>query len=80
MKSVWTHGLEETVAKEIRGDFKSSLLVRKRLISILDDKYAEFEKASLNTGNYDLSNWAYTQAVLIGYKRAIRMVQNLLEE
>lgn len=80
MKSSWTHGLEDTIAKDIRGDFKSSLLIRNRLNAMLEDKYAEYEKASLNTDNYQLANWAFTQADLVGYKRAIRMVQSLLIE
>ncbi len=55
MKVSWTQGLEEEIAKEIKGDFKSAHLVRNRLIKMLDDKYDEAEKSSLSNDNYKLT-------------------------
>lgn len=80
MKKSWTLGLEEGIAKEISGDFKSAHLVRKRLIKMLEDKYSEAELASLSNDNYRLATWAYKEADLKGFKRAIRLVQSLLDE
>lgn len=80
MKTSWTQGLEENLAKEIKGDFKNALLVRKRLIKMLEDKYDEAETSSLSNDNYRLNTWAYKEADLKGFKRALRLVQSLLED
>lgn len=80
MKQSWISGLDEQAAKDIKGDFKSSLLVRKRLIAILEDKYAEADTVSLSTDEYKSPSWAYKQADLVGYKRALRLVQSLLKD
>lgn len=80
MKTLWVQGLEADIAKEIRGDFKSSHLVRKRLTTILEDKIATNRKASLDKDGYDVANWAMKQADRIGYERALEMVISLVSD
>lgn len=78
MKTVWTEGLEPDVAKEIRGDFISSHLVRKRLTKILNDKI-ETSHASLRQKDiYDKPNFGVIVADTIGYERAMQEVISLL--
>jgi len=79
MKQSWTAGLEPEQIKDVKGDFISSHLTRKRLTKMLNDKLEEFERASLDPKNYATPNWAYLQADLQGYKRALRLVISLLE-
>lgn len=80
MKTVWTKGLEPDHAKEISGDFKSSLLIRKRLAEILEGKAKGAERVSRSKEAYDNPNWAYMQADTVGYKRALYEIMALLEE
>lgn len=79
MKASWTNGLEPDAAKEIKGDFISSHLVRKRLVLLLQDKIKVADKASLLL-EYDVSNWALKQADYVGYKRAINDIIDLITE
>ena len=78
MKQSWTQGLDEQQVKDIRGDFTSSLLTRKRLAKLLEDKIKSSDKVSLNKDAYDISNWALKQADLIGYKRALTEIIDLI--
>lgn len=80
MKTSWTHGLDEQMAKDVAGDFKSSLVTRKRLAELLQSKIDSAETSSLNKDNYDLANWAYLQADLVGYKRALKETIKLILE
>jgi len=80
MKASWTKGLDETRTKDIRGDYISSLLMRKRLIELLEEKINTAEVTSYDKEGYDVANWAYKQADLIGYKRALRDVINLVTD
>jgi hypothetical protein len=80
MKASWTVGLDEQVAKDVRGDFKSSLLTRKRLAALLEDKIRSADKTAMNKEGYDVSNWALKQADLIGFKRALNEVIELILE
>jgi hypothetical protein len=80
MKASWLQGLDEQLAKDVSGDFKSSLVTRKRLATLLEEKVKEKENSSLSAEEYNVANWAYKQADLVGYKRAIRDVLNLILE
>lgn len=80
MKSVWTAGLEPDIAKEIVGDFKSSLLVRKRMKKLLEDKIEANRKTLRDKMNYDNASWAYQQADGVGYERALFEIISLIEE
>lgn len=80
MKESWTKGLDEQRTKDIRGDFKSSLLVRKRLAEMLEGKVKTSLVASLNKSNYETANWAYLMADNVGYARAMNEIINLILE
>lgn len=80
MKLSWLQGLDEEQKKDVRGDFKSSLVTRKRLTTLLENKIEEAEISALNKEGYEISNWALKQADIIGYKRALRDVINLITE
>ena len=78
MKKSWLDGLEPDVAKEIRGDFTSSLLVRNRLKTLLENKIEVARKNSLTKDGYEVANWAFKQADNVGYERALREVIELI--
>ncbi len=78
MKSSWTQGLEPDIEKEIRGDFKSSLLIRRRLAVLLEEKIRSNRKAAVNKEGYEVANWAYKQADGIGFERALQEVISLI--
>lgn len=80
MKTRWTQGLDETLVNDVRGDFKSSLITRKRLALLLEEDIKGADKTAMNKDGYDISNWALKQADLIGYKRALTHVINLILE
>ena len=80
MKASWTNGLDDQMKQDVRGDFKSSLITRRRLATILEDKIEEADKTSQNKDGYDVSNWALKQADLIGFKRALNEVISLILE
>jgi hypothetical protein len=80
MKQSWILGLEPDIAKEIKGDFKSSLLVRNRLAVLLNDKITSSRRALVNKEGYEVANWAYKQADGIGYERALQEVISLILE
>lgn len=80
MKSSWLKGLDPERAKDVRGDYLSSLVTRKRLIEICEERIKTADKTSLNKEGYDIANWALKQADLIGYKRAIEEIINLINE
>jgi hypothetical protein len=80
MKASWTNGLDDQMKQDVRGDFKSSLVTRKRLAAMLEDKIREADTTALNKNGYDVSNWALKQADLIGFKRALNEVISLILE
>lgn len=78
MKTSWTKGLEPDVVDELRGDFLSSHLVRKRLTEILEEKIDASVKGSRNKDNYESPAWAYLQADARGYERALSEIISLI--
>ena len=79
MKTIWTEGLEPDVAKEIRGDFISSHLVRKRLKKIVEDKIATSHASLRQKDIYDKPNFGVLAADSIGYERAMREIISLID-
>ena len=79
MKQSWYKGLDKDQTSEIKMSFKSALILRKRLISMLEDKELENIRAGRNKDGYDCPNWAYKQADLQGYLRALNDVINLIK-
>lgn len=80
MKRSWVNGLDEAREKDVKGDYASSLIIRKRLAELLEEKINSAEVTSFDKEGYDLANWAYKQADLIGYKRALREIINLVTD
>lgn len=80
MKLSWTKGKDEAVSKEISDNFKASALTRERLKELLEEVVASAENSSLTKDGYGVPNWAYLQADIIGYKRAIKEVLSLISK
>ena len=80
MKISWTKGVEKERVKDIRADFKSSIILRKRLIEILEDRIESARNSSRSEDKYDSPNWPYIQAGLIERERAYLDIISLLKE
>ena len=80
MKQSWTTGLDKDLTTEIKQHFASSSILRKRLIEMLLDKEREASKGGRSKSGYDCPNWAYKQADLVGYNRALEEVISLIEK
>lgn len=80
MNVSWTQGLDPDVAKEIKGDYKSSLLVRKRLKKMLEDKINASRRDARQKVNYDKANWHEYMADSLGFERALEYVIDLITE
>ena len=79
MKTSWTKGLDEVSSGDIRGAFKASLLLRKRLQLLLLDKIDASNKLCRAKLSYDNPNWALLQADQRGYERALHEIIDLLK-
>lgn len=79
MKTSWTKGLDEVSSEDIRGAFKASLLLRKRLKHLLLDKMDASNKNCRAKLSYDNPNWALLQADQRGYERALHELIELVE-
>lgn len=80
MKTVWLDGLDDDQKKEIKGDFKSALILRKRMKKLLEDKIETKRTSIRKDTNYDKPNWENYVADGIGYERAINEIINLIED
>lgn len=78
MKTVWTKGLDSDAIEEMRGSYTSAHLTRKRLITLVEGKIAESENLAHLKEGYDCPNWAYKQADLMGYRRALHEIISLI--
>ena len=82
MNSAWLKGVTKgsEYEKDIRAAFKESLLIRKRLIEVLEEKYQVAAKDRLSSSGYESPGWAHYQADAIGYARALQEIMKILEE
>ena len=80
LKTTWTAGLPKELADEVRRNFKESLVLRRRLSKILDDKADASIKNSRSKLLYDNPNWALLQADQRGYERAMAEINELISE
>jgi hypothetical protein len=80
MKTLWTKGLDKDAKKDIESYFKGSVLLRKRLKEILEEKSDARERENLNVEGYETANWAFKQADALGYKRAMKEVISILTD
>lgn len=74
----WTKGLTKEQSAEMKKEFVSAALLRKRLSEILDDKRDASRNASIQKAAYELPGWAFMQADAIGYERALKEIFDLL--
>jgi len=80
MKTSWTARLQPEQQKEVIDAFKSSALLRNRLKVILEGKEAATIKAKVSDSEFENPSWAYKQADLGGYIRALEEVISLITE
>jgi hypothetical protein len=80
MKTVWTNGLTPEEKTELKKDFVGSVILRRRLKKLLEDKENASRKASISKEGYENPNWAYLQADARGYERAISEIISLISE
>lgn len=80
MKTEWRAGIEPDAVDELRGLFKGSSIVRKRLIEILEGKIDTVRTDARKKVNYDKANWSEYVADSLGYERALSEVISLLTD
>ncbi len=80
MKSSWTKLLDAEVARDIKSNFQASLLTRKRLARLLEEKVDESNRTARSKTSYDTPNWPLLQADQRGYERALLEVIDLILE
>lgn len=80
LSSTWTKNVEEGLMDEIRSEYAASPLLRRRVKEMLDDKASSAIKEGISKEGYDTSNWAYKQADLCGYLRALEDIKNLFSK
>lgn len=80
LKVAWTAGLNKELATEVRINYKESLVLRRRLMKILEDKADASVKNSRSKLLYDNPNWALLQADQRGYERAMMEIIALISE
>lgn len=78
MKTLWTKGLDSKATDEMRQDFVASAHLRKRLETILLEKYRTNQEDSRSRAGYESPSWAYVQADSRGYERAIFEVISII--
>ena len=80
MKTTWTKGLDKKAIDELKGDYKSSLLVRQRLQELLRNKIDESNRNSRSKELYENNSWAFLQADARGYERALQEIISLISD
>jgi len=78
LKSILYVGLDEDQKKDLRADFISAQVLRKRLIKIMEDKIDTKRTSVRNDQNYDKPNWENYVADGIGYERAMYEIISLI--
>lgn len=79
MKKSWIAGLDKDESEEMRGMYLSSLRLRQRLHTLVEDKISSSYTTALTKSSYDNPNWALLQADHRGYERALHEILSLLE-
>ena len=80
MRSNWIPGrMDPDRKQEIRQSFAAAIVMRKRLLEILEKKRKASWEASVDENGYDCANWALKQADARGYERALREISKLIE-
>jgi len=80
MKTSWTQGQEKERQIDIRQNFKESLVMRQRLIEMLEAKIRTSQRQGRSEASYDNPNWALLQADKRGFERALEDVIDLISD
>lgn len=82
MNTAWTKGLKKGSqdAKDVEEAFASSAYLRRRLVEIIEDMYQSEMAGRLKSNDYENAAWPFKQADAVGYARALKRLQNILEE
>lgn len=80
MKVRWTTGLSKQDATEMKANFKEALVLRRRLVRLLEADIDSSIKQSRSKLLYENPNWALLQADQRGYERAIAEIIALIDE
>ena len=78
MKKTWIVNVNKELAEEIRGNFKSSALIRERLTAILNERITSKRNEVMAKTSYESPSWAFYQADALGYERALNEVISLI--
>ncbi|MFZ3043585.1 MAG: hypothetical protein WA058_00535 [Minisyncoccia bacterium] len=80
MKQGWIKGTTPERAAIIKADYAGSAGARIRLTEMLNDKIRISTTVKRKKEGYDSPNWAYVQADVIGYERALSEVISLISD
>ena len=80
MKKDWTKGLNAQEIEDVTSSFRAGLVMRQRMVRLLEDKVVSSHNASISKDGYANPNWQYLQADNVGYQRAIKEIISLLIE
>jgi len=79
MISAWTKHLSTEEEKEqFRKEVLGSKLVLRRLTALLNEMKEDVDNTELNTKIYDIPNWDFRQADMIGYRRCLKQISKLI--
>lgn len=79
MKTSLLKGLNEKDKEEMKGLFIQSLRLRNQIIKTLEEKIKVIDTESVSKEGYESPSWAYKQADIVGYKRALKEIISLIE-
>lgn len=80
MKVRWTTGISKQDATEMKANFKEALVLRRRLVRLLEADIESSIKQSRSKLLYENPNWALLQADQRGYERALAEIIALIDE
>lgn len=80
MKTVWLSKLTPEQKEEMRSSFTGGWFMRQQLTKILNERIDAARKDQRLKESYDSPNWAYKQADLCGYERAMFEILSLIEK
>lgn len=80
MKVSWTKGLDKELSIDVTQNYKESLVMRRRLITLLQDKIDASLHEARQKATYENANWALLQADAVGYQRALSDVISLISD
>lgn len=79
MKISWMSGFDVDKKKDFKQSFYAAREVRERLVTLLRNKVESARTELRIKDSYESPNWAYKQADLCGYERAMLEVISLIE-